>query len=67
VVAHVVRQPATPDLAVVAHVVRQPAPPPQQETGWILSGLYIMALPMTITFRIMLAPAIWMFRSRSGQ
>lgn len=41
----------------------EPAAPPAR--GWLASGLYLMMLPMTITFDIMFAPVNWMLGARS--
>ena len=38
-----------------------PRPPAR---GWIESGLYVMTAPMAIGVGVMLAPVLWMLRSR---
>ncbi len=45
------------------------APPARRERGWIEIGFYAMALPVALSVGFMLAPvvapAFWMFGSRS--
>ena len=36
------------------------APPPAPSGSWLSTGLYLMALPMTLGMKIMFAPVSWM-------
>jgi hypothetical protein len=48
-----------------------PRPRPEEERGWIVTGMYLMTLPVTLPLKIgmtiMFAPLSWMFGSRSKQ
>ncbi len=66
------RDPAAPPSAYTAPArveSRLDAPPPRRQRGWIEIGLYAMALPVALSVGFMLAPvvapAVWMFGSRS--
>ncbi|HWF85668.1 MAG TPA: hypothetical protein VG222_12510 [Vicinamibacterales bacterium] len=43
----------------------QPDAPPPLRRGWLATGIYLMALPMTLGMTLMFAPVSWMLGARS--
>jgi len=43
----------------------QPDAPPLLDRGWLATGLYFIALPMTLGMTLMFAPVSWMLGARS--
>ncbi len=43
----------------------QPDAPPPPRRGWLATGIYLMALPMTLGMTLMFAPVSWMLGARS--
>ena len=54
-----IRVPAPGQVVTSSRPVERPA-----TSGWIESGLYVMTAPMAIGVGVMLAPVLWMLRSR---
>jgi hypothetical protein len=66
-----VMPPAAPPPASAAAPVHDPAPrfqpdaPLPPDRGWLATGLYFIALPMTLGMTLMFAPLSWMLGVRS--
>jgi hypothetical protein len=43
----------------------QPDAPPPPRRGWLATGIYLMALPMTLGMTLMFAPVSWMLGART--